>query len=491
MRISIFFILFLGLAAASAARAADDLPDVRICNWVMSRHRLPDRVATSYAVENDGRTSVSDARIRAVFLDSAGKSVMDSPLPEYRLDGLNPGQSKNVSVVNNLVPVFSSFELRLEGTHNGKPFKMRFFANSPFAAPVFMPDTPSGNAPNLMLIGQELATNKILDLTVKNMGLVDAKNVKVVVKFFNNGKPSGRTIEQPLDSSGAIVPGGKDKKFKVALTGIPAQYDRYNVALKYEGRPAEAALSGVPFTGGPVVELGEIDFKRVDKSPAALTISGRARNGLDKPVSEIKARFTFDVLVPAARKDDPPVSQRRDFEAPIPVKSLDPGQFAPFSVAVDNIGVLDGFEYGLTYALAPGGPPIDDNKSAVDGGGDKPKAGDFVIQGVPALKEKDVELDSISVVRNSKGAVEFTATVLNTGKQSLPGKLIVTIEGLKRQEDKTAVFTLTASVDKLAAGAKENVRASAVDVPAFSFVRYGFNWETAPGVKRPVPRNKE
>jgi len=306
MRYLLSLILAVSLmtpVCAGDETVSPDTPPFAISKWEVTRVRkgatgASNVVTIAFNVKNLTGVNLDKVDVGIELRETMGGKVGDlKPAP---IRYLKPDEEKPVTITAEFVPSFGTYFVRFKYLKDRKDVEAQYIGTSPFDGPVFAPTKPQGRSIRLFVMGYDLlrdpktGTGK-LDVMLKNFGGLPARYPWVRLRLYSTdrkllGKVEGELRSPKLSKEGVEVIGpGEEKTYSVMMTGIP-NYDMFDVFVTHEAPRPEECLSGDKFNGGKEVE---IIVKAAKVAGRQLNITGRARNGLDKPIQNITMDFSL------------------------------------------------------------------------------------------------------------------------------------------------------------------------------------------------------
>ncbi|MHC4504482.1 MAG: hypothetical protein ACYTFI_14340 [Planctomycetota bacterium] len=351
----------LALVTVVAARAAPSPWEApfTLSNFGLSRLRKTvgssNVVTVDFVIQAAGNTHLSNLRAKVEFVDYKGGVLARGR--STRIGDLRPGQKKNTSVAGNWVPVFNGYLIKITGNSGGARGEWDFFGASGNDAPFFLPRKPMPRTCQLVCMANELEPNPRsrganLYVRVRNLGDKKATQAKCTVQLINDkGKRIGKAVTAKLSGAkggrDATVDGGEERLFVVKFRRFP-EFKGYSVALDWESPPTEDLLAGGEFSGKAEVELGKFAFK---KDEGNLQVSGKARNGLDHAVENVRVKILLMGKGKGGRR-----KVVRTLNHTIPGR-LGANKVVPFRFTAKKVGPYDDFEYEVAYGEPGAGAP--------------------------------------------------------------------------------------------------------------------------------------
>lgn len=409
-------VLALGFAPAAAAAAPVADPPFALARFGITRQRLTVRgsnlVAATFEVRAEEGANLRDLRARIEYKDFRGE-VLGRAGP-VRIGNLRPGEKRQTVLEGTHIPVFNGYLVKITGALDGTKGEWTFFGASGNHAPFYLPGKPVPRTCTLVCMASELEQKQrspgaSLYVRVRNMGDKRAAGATCTVQLLNKkGKPFGKPAKAKLSGAKGgrpgVVDGGEERLFIMRFRRFP-KFESYSVSLDWESPPTEDLLAGGEFTGGPEVELGHFSFTKPGGD--RIEIAGRARNGLDRPVENIRVKLHLLRKVKAGKKYQ--LKRVRTLSHLVPGR-LEPGRTAPFRIAAEKVGSFDDFEYEVGY----------------DEPGERKEARAAAAVGQAAVKVT-------KAARKAKGAVEINGVIENVGSGGI--KNVKVLFSFKRRTD--------------------------------------------------------
>ncbi len=346
----------LALVTVVAARAAPSPWEApfTLSNFGLSRLRKTvgssNVVTVDFVIQAAGNAHLSDLRAKVEFVDYKGEVLARGR--STRIGDLRPGRKKPASVAGNWVPVFNGYLIKITGLlggGGGARGEWDFFGASGNDAPFFLPRKPMPRTCQVVCMSNEIeqgprSRGANLYVRVRNLGDKKATKARCTVQLINDkGKRIGKAVKALLSGAkggrDGTVDGGEERLFVIKFRRFP-EFKGYSVELEWESPPTEDMLAGGEFTGNAEVELGKFSFK---KDEGNLEVSGKARNGLDYPVDNVRVKILLMGKGKGGRR-----KVVRTLSHTIPGR-LGANKVVPFRFTAKKVGPYDDFEYEVAY----------------------------------------------------------------------------------------------------------------------------------------------
>lgn len=460
----------LFLWASAPLLAEDDAAEcaVKISDWSLNRIRKDksgaNRLIAGFRVANVSRKPVTKFRSRMIFYEAMGKKLRATRWMSIR--EIEPGQSKPTGISQAFVPIFGSYEIEVEYRQDGKKQTFKFLGSSPFVKPDIAVGKLFPNRSAAKILGHTERFDArgrrcLVAIRMKNFGAMEATGVTVHLKFMNDrGQTVGRAVKRIYHRKGKRREGklgpGEEIVFKtIVYTG---RFKAYDVHLTADKVAIEKMLSGGGFQNVPDVEVAHVDLKR-DGIAGPLTVTAKVRNGREKPVHDIRVKFSFKGPKPGKKGAPPlppgittvraPLIVVKDHSMTLP-GPLEPGAVQDFTFKIDKMPKYHTYEIDVAFS-----EPEEEIKTAPASSG-----GDVVLQVTDA---------------RMKGGKTFVVTGTVTNKRAKPVKNIRVAFNLVKKEggaEKSVGRLDTTIAGPLAPGASEKFTLELKNAPAFDQYMY-------------------
>lgn len=346
-------------------------------------------VTVDFAIQAAKDAHLSNLRAKVEFVDYKGEVLARGR--QTRIGDLRPGQKKHTSVAGNWVPVFNGYLIKITGLlggAGGARGEWDFFGASGNDAPFFLPRKPMPRACTLVSMANELeqtprSRGANLYVRVRNLGDKKATKAKCTVQLINDkGKRIGKAVTALLSGAkggrDGTVDGGEERLFVIRFRRFP-EFKGYSVVLDWESPPTEDLLAGGEFTGKAEVELGQFAFERAEGG--GLAVTGKARNGLDYPVENVRVKI--HLMGKSGKGGRRKVVRVLNHTIP---GRLGANKVVPFRFTAKKVGPFDDFEYEVAYGdpgrEAPAAVPVGQAAVRVTKASRNASAGTVEIKGV-------------------------------------------------------------------------------------------------------------
>lgn len=341
----------LVLAYAFGTYAADDDTfKIHVYGWSYGRERKTitssNRVTANFTIKNVSAVNLNDVAITLTYNAGLGDKIDKQP-PQKKIGSLKAGESQKVQIVGDFIPAFGGYDIVVE--YNGKK-KEEWNSTQDIGQPSPKNGEPLHGIANVVVAGKEVVPDRNAfrgTVRVKNEGTVEAKNMKVVITFFDAKKQKISDWSGKL-GNGALA-GGAEESIPFNCPKFPRNYGGYEINVACDDTSAEAALSGGEFTTAEDVEFAKFSFKRPDPKSTDLKISAQVRNGFKVAVDQVKLTVIF---MNAKKKE----IKRCTHEVS---GQLKPGEIKPLEFTVTTLPNYDAFEQAVGYNKITGAPASD------------------------------------------------------------------------------------------------------------------------------------
>jgi len=468
MKTNLCLSAFLILSSAITFGADDESYKIHVYSWSYGRERKTvtssNRVTANFMIKNISEQVLKDVRITLLYREGLG-TVLDKQPPVKEIGVLKAGESQKVSIVGDFIPIFGGYEMAVAYAGNKKEEWLS-------TSDVGQPDPKNGEAlkgvANVIVAGKELVPDRSGKFSghvrVKNEGTVEAKNLKIVVTFFDAKKNKmGETIEK---LGNGTLPGGADEQIPFTLTKSPRTYGGYELNVTCDDTSVEAQFSGGEFSNAKEIEFAKYAFKRTGAKNEDLKVGAQVRNGLDAPVNQVKLTLVF---MNAKKKE----LKRYMYE----VKGeLKPGEIKPVEFTVAALVPYDAFEPQVAF-------------ERVDGNAGAASQGETKVAPAKFAGAKDVEVIFSDSMTNDDRSVSLAGAMRN-GKSGPVKNVMITVTFTRPDGSSSNVEkTLT---DVVRPGEERNFVMKAPNAAGFS--NYGFKFkysEVEPKIEAAKPAPAE
>ncbi|HYG76149.1 MAG TPA: hypothetical protein VEK08_14185 [Planctomycetota bacterium] len=449
----LFFAAFVILPSAAIFAADDDSYKVHVYSWSYGRERKTitssNRVTANFMIKNVSQENLNDVTLTITYMEGLGNKLEKQP-PAQKIALLKAGEAKKIQMVGDFIPIFGSYDITVQ--YNGNK-KEEWNSTSDVGQPNPKNGEPIKGIANVVVAGKELTPDRsgkfAGKVRVRNDGTVEAKNLKIVVTFFDaKKKQMGDPVIEKLGNG--TLPGGADEQIPFVLSKAPRTYGGYELNVTCDDTSIETQLSGGEFSKSKDVEFAHYKFQRADPKSADLKVAAQVRNGFDIPVDQVKLTLIF---MNAKKKE----LKRYTHE----IKGqLKPGEIKPFEFTVPGLQTYDAYEQQVNF-----------NK--VDG------------SGAPVAKNSDTKIEAAKFQNTPNVEVIFTESLTNDDKsvslagamrngKSGPVKDVVISVTFKRPDGSESTTEKTLS-DVVRPGEERNF---VMKVPnAAGFASYGFKFK--------------
>ena len=455
------WIMPLLLACVACGAAAGEEPDYKIAlsNWSYSRERKTvnssNRVIANFTLKNRTTASISGVHVTLTYASGLGEKIGEAL--KDNVGTIRNGESKKISITADFLPAFGSFTILVE--YGGK--KEEWYANSAESQPEYRSREPVKDAPSVLVLGREAATDAQGRLSgavrVKNEGTVEAKNVKITVTFYDSNKRKMSEWSDKL-GKGALAAGAEDTvKFSAAA---PKGYASYELKVGCEDLPPEAALANTNFTDAEDVEFARFVFKRNTKTNE-LKVTTQVRNGFASPVDQVKLTLIFF---------GPKKKELKKFVYEMPEK-VDPKEIKSVNFAITELPNYETFEQTVAY-----------NKLSAPAAAAAPAKAE-----APKFKmTKEVEVILAEATTNADKSVTLLGSMRN-GKATPVKDVLIHVVFAKGEGEIRVDKTLT---DVVQPGEERNFVIRAAEAAGYSNYTYKFT-HAAAGLPGEEPAKEE
>jgi len=327
-----------GMMLGSCLAAAGEFP-VSVERCRVTRERIEGVVNLLLALKNKTERKVK-IDVAVEFMNQLGKRM---DVRSRRRVVLKPGASYDLRMHETRVQYFERYRVVLSEGEEKKVYLGSVFSTEPWEEPA----EPLEGTWIVQLLGYEDCYIRrggvvYVKVRVKNYGSLTATGVKAKVSFVRGKDRVFYTVERPVNKG--KLKGWQEYTEMVVLRGMPP-YDSVRVQVTSDTPPEPSASGGegvfqpVPLSGKPVVEAGEISFRR-EKN--ALVVEGKLRNGLSVPVKAVRVVLNF-----RDKKDALLFSRTVEIAGPVA-----PGAVVPFTLKVEKAASFASYDYTLSYREA-------------------------------------------------------------------------------------------------------------------------------------------
>jgi hypothetical protein len=355
----------LPLAAGPAEALEDFEAPFEISGFGLERMRkdisgATNKVTAYFTLAAAEGVELHDLRAQIEYTDYKGKELKKSPY--VRIGNIRPGERSRAKASAIFVPIFNGYVIRVTGSANGRRASWEFYGASGVAQPFFLPSKPIPGIAFPVAMAHELEQSSRragarLYIRVRNLGALEVRKARATVQLINKkGRPFGSRVTATLSGARGgrpgILDGGEERLFVMRFRRFP-EFASFSVELDWERNEEGPPLGGRGFLGTKEVELAHFEF---EPSGDGLGIRGRARNGLDRPVENL--RITLRLL---RKKEDPkkrkgkeggvgeiPMEVVRTLKHVVPGR-IEPEKTAPFSFTAEGVGEFHDFNYDVAY----------------------------------------------------------------------------------------------------------------------------------------------
>ncbi len=341
----------LAFAAPARAEVSPWEAPFELSKFGMSRLRKTisssNVVTVEFAIQA-GDADLRDLRATVEFVDYRGKGLGRGR--SSKIGDLPAGKRTIASVTGSWVPIFNGYLISITGQVDGERGEWDFFGASNVDVPFFLPKKPYERTCQPVSMSHELehasrGRGAKLYIRVRNLGDKRATGAKCKVQLIGKKGPTGKPVTVKLSGApggrNGIVDGGEERLFTIRFRNFP-EFTGYSIDLAWDAPATEDLVAGGEFTGAAEVELGHFVFTKRDGG--ALEIVGRARNGLDRAVEDIKVKI--HLLGKGGKKGRPKVVRTLTH---VIRGVLASGKIVPFRFTAAKVGAYDNFEYEVAY----------------------------------------------------------------------------------------------------------------------------------------------
>jgi hypothetical protein len=453
------------------ARAADELPEgfkIQVSGWSYDRARKTvtgsNRVNAYFTIKNVSDAKVDELNLTLNYATGLGEKAA-RPLTQ-KAGTLKAGESKKITITSEFIPIFSAYTIVVEYS-GGK--KEEWYANSDIGQPLPKITEPLKGVASVAVLGKEAGSDRAGRFSgtvrVKNEGTVEAKNLKVIVTFFDAKK--GKISEWSGTLGRGKLAGGAEENIPFTAGSAPKAYNSYEIRVSCDDTPPDQALAGGDFSNAEDVEFGKFAFNRSKVSMLEVKVTAQVRNGFGVPVEHVKLAMKF--LGMKKR-------EIRSFTYEVPGQ-LKPGEIKPVEFTITELPTYESYEQKIDYVKVAGAPAA------------APALTDTRVKPGKFQKIADVEVIFTESLTNDDKSVSLLGAVRN-GKETPVKDIIVTVTFTMPKGDPISIDKVLTDITQ--AGEERNFVVRAASVAGFASYDYKFKCSgvTADGtvVKPAEPR---
>lgn len=358
-------------ADAKAEQESEDAADaaeyrVRVDRWYYARERKTitgsNRVHLAVHLTNRAKKRLSGVQVNIEPLSELGQPL---GLSFRKIVGpLAPGASVPVRFTREWVPVFGAYRVNVRYRVPGEKEEVRetWRGTTPAAQPRPAPTKLMPGRAFVTIIGQDGNFDRRQRLRgqvrVRNLGDQEATALKLTVLFLaparGKNKRAGNTGKVLYSWTGKLgdgkLAGGAEQTFRFLVPKpAPRGYAGRRLKVSCAEMSGLAALGGGKFKNTKDVECAYFVFKRDDKKKDALAVACKVRNGLSRPVSDLKITLRFYKQSGGKRKTV------RKLVCPVE-GNLAPGAVRALNFKPAKVPAFDSFEHELAFSEASAAP---------------------------------------------------------------------------------------------------------------------------------------